>query len=281
LNDIHEPGEPANGPANRPALSVVIPAWNEADRLGVGLRRIADYARRSGRACEIVVVDDGSTDGTAGAVRAFIADAAASDGVAVRLLVNERNLGKGGSLRRGMLAAGGELLLMTDADLSAPIEQADRLIDRLARGCDVAIGSRAMPDSKVHPPRPLKRRLMAWAFHLLRRGILPGRLGRLRDTQCGFKCFTRAAGREVFSRSRTDGYAIDCEVLAIALGLGRRVEEVGVTWAEADRSAFRTVRDSLAMLAGLLEIRRCLAGAVAKDRPSFAGIRRRDGQRLD
>ncbi|KPK85027.1 MAG: hypothetical protein AMJ81_04330 [Phycisphaerae bacterium SM23_33] len=232
----------------RPSLSIVIAAYNERGRLGRSLEQIRDYA--AGREpVEVIVVDDGSADGTSEVVKGFD-----PGGLRLRLLRNPTNMGKGYSVRRGMRQAAGEALLMTDADLSAPIAEADKLLAALEEGFDVAIGSRHVPGSAVSG-RSLRRRLMAWAFRLVRRCVL---LGDLRDTQCGFKLFRRPAGQEIFARQTERGFIFDCEILALAGKLGYRIKEVGVVWREDPDSRLRPVRDSIRMLIRLFRIRRRL-----------------------
>ncbi len=232
------------------ALSIVIPAFNEARRLGDTLRRIREYAVGTGQAWEIVVVDDGSTDGTGDVVRQFGAAP-----LTLQLLVNPSNRGKGDSVRRGVLAASGGLVLMCDADLSAPIEEVEKLWPWLARGYDVVIGSRDMPDSVLDPPQPRLRRRLAAVFRAVRRWLmLPG----LRDTQCGFKLFRKAAARDVFARQTVAGWLFDCEVLGLAERLGYRIKEVGVTWRHRPQSRVKLVREALAAVPGLVVIRRHL-----------------------
>jgi dolichyl-phosphate beta-glucosyltransferase len=203
-----------------PDLSVVIPAYNEAERLPPTLERVLRYLRARGGTYEIVVVDDGSRDRTAERARA----AAGED---LRVLANEGNRGKGYSVRRGMLAAHGARRLMTDADLSTPIEDLERLAARLDQGYDVAIGSRALPDSNVEIRQPWYRENMGRVFNgAVRLLALPG----LKDTQCGFKLFTAAAAEAAFSRARLDGFSFDVESLFLARRLGFRIAEVPVTW---------------------------------------------------
>jgi dolichyl-phosphate beta-glucosyltransferase len=206
-----------------PALSIVIPAYNEARRLGPTLARLGAFLQSAERGVEVLVVDDGSRDATAEVARRA-ADAA---GLPLRLVRREQNRGKGASVREGMLAARGARRLMCDADLSTPIEELARLEAALETGADIAIGSRDLPASRLEPPQPPARRLAAWIFRALRRRLL---LADLRDTQCGFKLFTAAAAADLFARVTVDGWLFDCEVLALARQRGYRIREVGVLW---------------------------------------------------
>jgi glycosyltransferase involved in cell wall biosynthesis len=203
-----------------PELSVVIPAYNEAERLPRTLERVRAYLDGQGRPYEILVVDDGSLDET-------VARAQAAGGAHLRLLSNGVNRGKGYSVRQGMLAARGARRLMTDADLSTPIEELPRLAQRLDEGCDVVIASRALPGSRIEVRQGAFRENMGRAFNLLvRLLVLPG----LRDTQCGFKLFSAAAAEAAFARTRLDGFAFDVEALFIARRRGFRVAELPVVW---------------------------------------------------
>jgi len=244
-------------------LSIVIPAYNEGRRLGGSLERIRDYAARSEMRIELVVVDDGSTDGTAELVRKFAErDDAFSD---VSVLVNPSNRGKGFSVRRGMLHARGDMVLMCDADESAPIEQVELLRRWLDRGFEVVIGSRDAPDAVLDPPQSVPRRWMAWTFRFIRRTVL---LGRFSDTQCGFKLFRADAAREIFARQTIDGWLFDCEVLGLAERLGYRIKELGITWRAHPDSRVRPIRDGMRALRDLLVIRRRLSRPEYWDAPS-------------
>jgi len=230
-----------------PKLSVVIPAYNEAARLPKGLQQIRQYAEQTGWAMEIVVVDDGSHDGTAAAARAF-----EPGPTALRVLVNERNRGKGYSVRRGMLAAAGELLLMSDADQSTHIREIEKLLPAVAEGFDVVIGSRDHPEAILSPPQGWLRRRMGWLLRTVRRQLV---LRDLADTQCGFKLFTRRAGRRIFRLVRREDFAFDFEALLLARRLGYRVKEVGVVWCNDPDSRVHLLRDPFRMLGGLVAIR--------------------------
>jgi len=231
-------------------LSVIIPAFNEAERLGGTLETIRRYAAHTTGRVELIVVDDGSSDQTADLVRELT-----PGDLQVRLLVNAENSGKGYSVRRGMLEATGDVLLMFDADGSTPIDQVDKLLLSIEDGADVAIGSRAMPDAQLDPPPSLKRRIMQRVFSAIRGALM---LPKIRDTQCGFKAFTRPAARHIFSLAVEDGFAFDCEILALAEKLGYRVDEVGVLWRHHEGSSIRPLRDSRRMLLALLRMRRRL-----------------------
>ncbi len=231
-------------------LSVVIPAYNAGSRIGATLAAVAAYLDALPFAAEIVVVDDGSADGTAAAARAALAGRPAA-----RVLRHERNLGKGAAVRDGVLAASGEVVLFLDDDLSTPIAEAGRALAAIEAGAGVVIGSRAHPDSEIRVRQRRPREWMGKTFNLLvRLFVLPGE--RCRDTQCGFKAFRRDAARDIFSRVRTEGFGFDVEVLALARAAGYRVAEVPVVWCDARPSRLRIVGGSWGMLKDLWRIRR-------------------------
>lgn len=204
---------------SRPDLSVVVPAYNEALRLPATLARVRGHLAARGLRHEIVVVDDGSSDGTA--------DVARAAGEAVRVLRHEPNRGKGYAVRRGMLAATGERRLMTDADLSTPIDELGRLEAEIDRGVDVAIGSRAVAGARIEVRQPAYREATGRLFNVLVQALLlPG----LADTQCGFKLFTGAAAETAFRACRLDGFSFDVEALYVARRRGLRIAEVPVVW---------------------------------------------------
>lgn len=213
----------------RPYLSVVIPAYNEESRIASSLRTACDYLARTGRPSEIVVVDDGSRDGTAATVERVVA--AAPGGVTVRLLRNGRNRGKGYSIKHGVLLSSGERLLLSDADFSTPIDELPRLLDPIERGeCDIAIGSRGLPDSRIEIRQPAWRESMGRCFNRLVRALtgLP-----FHDTQCGFKAMPRRPVLPLFRAARIERFAYDVELLYLARGAGLRVREVPVLWRNA------------------------------------------------
>ena len=206
-------------------LSIVIPAYNEEQRLPATLDRILAYREQLPVAvAEILVVDDGSRDGTAALVEAR--------GGMIRLIRNPGNRGKGYAVRSGMLAAKGDWILSTDADLSAPIEELGKLIAAARReSAVVAIGSRALDRKLVKVHQPWMREASGRAFNLVMRLVtgLP-----FRDTQCGFKLFRKDAAREIFSRQIEDGFSFDVEDLLIARTLGLRSVEVPVEWSNVE-----------------------------------------------
>jgi len=204
---------------SRPRLSVVIPAFNEAQRLPATLARLHAYLDARGASYQVLVVDDGSTDGTA--------DVARTASGPVEVLRHAQNRGKGHAVRAGMLAAGGERRLMTDADLSTPIEELPRLEAELERGFEVAIGSRAVPGARIEVHQPFYREAMGRLFNRLAQTLLlPG----LHDTQCGFKLFTAEAAETAFAACRLDGFSFDVEALYVARRRGLRIAELPVVW---------------------------------------------------
>lgn len=228
-----------------PELSVVVPAYNEAGRLGSTLDRISAYLVRRWPEHEIVVVDDGSTDGTAELVRAHPAPH-------LRLLVQPANRGKGAALRRGVLASRGARVLLCDADLSTPIEDLELLTPHLDAGAALVLGSRAVAGSRVEIHQPRHRELMGKTFNLIIRAL---GTGPFRDTQCGFKLLTGAAAHDLFSRLTVDGFAFDVELVWLARRRGYEVHEVGVRWRDAVGSRVNPLVDPLVMLRDVLLVR--------------------------
>jgi dolichyl-phosphate beta-glucosyltransferase len=227
-----------------PALSVVIPAYNEEPRLASSLERALAWLEAEGRAFEILVADDGSTDATA-AIAASFTDRS------VRLLRLERNQGKGAAVRRGVLASRGARVLVSDADFSTPIEDLLRLEPHLAEA-PVVLGSRAVPGAEVLIHQPFYRELMGKTFNKLLR--LFGIWG-VNDTQCGFKLLDGPTARDLFKRLVTPGFAFDVELVWLARRLGLTVREVGVTWRNSPDSRVRPLLDPPKMLLEIVRFR--------------------------
>jgi dolichyl-phosphate beta-glucosyltransferase len=228
-------------------LSVVIPAYNEELRIGQTLRVIRAYLRQQPFTAEILVVDDGSQDGTAATVNAFAAALPP-----IRLLRNGRNRGKGFSVRQGFLHADGEYLLFSDADLSTPIEEVEKLLAALREPCDIAIGSRALPESRVEVHQPRYREYLGRLFNrCVQTFAVPG----IQDTQCGFKCFRRETALAICDRMTAEGFGFDVEMLYLARRLGYRVREVPVVWRNSPQSRVRMWQDPVSMLGDLWRIR--------------------------
>jgi len=233
---------------NNVFLSVVIPTYNKEDRIAAALETIIGYLAGKPFASEIVVVDDGSSDGTAEAARRALEGRVAS-----KVIRREPNLGKGASVKEGVLAASGEVILFSDDDLSTPIEELDGLLAVLEAGADVAIGSRALAASEIRLRQRRPREWMGKAFNLLVRLLV---LKGYPDTQCGFKAFRRKAALEIFSRLQTAGFGFDVEVLVLCRELGYRVAQVPVVWSDSRPSRLKIFKGSWGMLKDLRRIRR-------------------------
>jgi dolichyl-phosphate beta-glucosyltransferase len=227
-----------------PKLSVVIPAYDEAERLPATLPRIYEHLRRRGEPFEMLVVDDGSRDRTAEAVSAL----ALAEVLVIR---HPTNRGKGAAVRTGVLASQGDWVLLTDADLSTPIEDLDRLWPHVERA-DLVFGSRAAAGSAIGLRQPFHRELMGKVFNRVVR--LLGVRG-LRDTQCGFKLLPGATARELFRHLTIDRFAYDVELVWLARRRGLSVVEVGVRWENSAASHVRLLQDSLLMLLDVVRFR--------------------------
>lgn len=244
--------------AAAPDLSIIIPAYNEESRLPDTLAKIAAYTASSPRTVEILVVDDGSTDGTAAAVKKM------SEHLAIRVVSNGTNRGKGFSVRHGMLEARGRIALFTDADLSAPIDEADKLLAAVEGCYDVAIGSRAMNRSLISARQSRFREFAGIVFNTVVRLCL--RLPFV-DTQCGFKAFKREPCKIIFEQQRIERFGFDPELLYLARHHGLRSTEIPVRWAHSPGTKVSMFRDSLQMFADVFIIRwNALAGRYPRKR---------------
>lgn len=230
----------------------MIPAYNEELRLPPTLARVATFLRAQPYQAEVIIVENGSTDNTMGAVQQFIRnDLRPEDPFAIRLL--QSTPGKGAAVKHGMLKANGDYLIMSDADLSVPIEDVPQFLPpRLTAGSfDIAIASREVPGAIRHG-EPGYRHLMGRVFNFLVRTMA---VPKIQDTQCGFKCFTRTAAQLVFPLQRIDGWGFDVEVLHIAAHRGLRMIEIPANWYYGANSRVRPVHDTLNMVKELLTIR--------------------------
>lgn len=228
-------------------LSLIIPVFNEESRLIEPLARVSEYFAGQSYTSEILVVDDGSAD------RSVEVAENAGLGEQLRVVRHEINRGKGAAVRTGMAEARGRFALFSDADLSTPIEEIEKLWPRFDDGCDVVIGSRALPDSQIEVHQPWVREMMGRTFNLLVRIlVVPG----IHDTQCGFKMFSRRAVDTLFPRCRLDGWTFDVELLAMAHQEGMKVAEVPVRWINSPDTRVRAISASLQMFGDLLRLRK-------------------------
>jgi len=232
---------------SHPNFSVIIPAYNEAVRIRVTLEKTLAHMAQRGWDAEVIVVNDGSRDNTAQIVREY-----AGKNSRLRLLENPGNRGKGYSVRNGMLNARGEILLFSDADLSSPIEEAEKLFVALDKGADIAIGSRWLQSDVQTQRKPLYRQLLGRVFNTMLRLTLSLHF---KDTQCGFKAFTQKAANKIFPLQTIDRWGFDPELLYLAQKLKFKVVEVPVTWAHREGTRISPLRDGTMMFVEMLKIR--------------------------
>jgi len=230
----------------KPYLSIIIPAYNEAERLPLALVDIDKYLSSAPYSYEILVVNDGSTDDTALIVKNMM-----NAVKGLKLIDNRENRGKGSAVRQGMLLARGEIRLFTDADQSTSIDHLEKVLpfltDADGLNYDVVLGSRGLKESRMNPPQPFYRRILGKGGNLIAQLIA---VRGIWDTQCGFKAFTADAAEKIFSLANINGWGFDIETLALARALGYRVKEIPVRWAN---SRFSHVRGT-AYLKTLLEV---------------------------
>jgi dolichyl-phosphate beta-glucosyltransferase len=238
---------------DRPYLSLVLPAYNEEQRLGASLRKLADFLSGRGYACEVIVVDDGSTDATSEAAERWAASM--PEGVQLRLLSHHHNLGKGAAVKTGCLAADGEYVIFTDVDLASPLEDCERVVAAIAdEGYDVAIGTRIQPGGyDMRSSQPRMRRWLGRLFTFFRKRLL---LPDIEDTQCPLKGFRREAARRIFAAQRLSGWAFDAEIIYLARRYGMRVAQIPVRWEHVGGSTLRvSPRTALSVFWDLLRLR--------------------------
>ena len=234
-------------------LSVVVPAYNETARIAPTLQKLHAFLETQDSRYEIIVVDDGSSDGTAEHVERLAIPH-------VRVIRSRPNRGKGAAVRTGMLDARGLVRVMCDADGSMPPDELPKLLARLATGeYEIAIGSRYAPGAAANTSQPKWR---VWWSRLcnkvIQRSLVPG----VTDTQCGFKAFTAHAARDLFGRARINGWAFDLEVLALARRRGWAIAEVGVSWTDDRRSRVNPLKDMWKVVREALTIRKNLRTGV-------------------
>jgi dolichyl-phosphate beta-glucosyltransferase len=227
-------------------LSVVIPTYNEEKVISNTLMEIQKHFERKRIPHEIIVVDDGSGDSTVRIVEELI-----KGNKKLMLLKNAPRCGKGAAVRKGLLNASGKYLMFCDADLSTPIEETSKFLKWLTAGYDIVIGSRRLPDSKIEGFQPYTRTLARFLFQCFVKIVLCG----FSDTQCGFKCFTKKAARDIFNKQKINGYAFDVEVLYIAKRLNYKIKEVPIKWVYSSFSKINVFSDSLKMVKDILKIR--------------------------
>jgi dolichyl-phosphate beta-glucosyltransferase len=227
--------------------SIVIPAYNEGERLRATLEKVLGYVHQQDWNSEVIVVNDGSLDDTINIVQEFV-----DKDPTVRLVENHSNRGKGYSVANGMMNARGDVVIFSDADLASPIEELPKLLDALASGADIAIGSRWLDAGLQTRRQSLLRQLFGRTFNVLMRMILGLKF---KDTQCGFKAFTRRAIRKTVPLQRIEGWGFDPELLFLARKFDCRVKEVPVLWADQRGSRLHPFADGMAMFQEMVRIR--------------------------
>ncbi|CAA6815223.1 MAG: glycosyl transferase, group 1 family protein [uncultured Thiotrichaceae bacterium] len=236
----------------KPSVSVIVPAYNEQGRIADTLYRIKDYLAEQDYESEIIVVDDGSHDLTTEVVKFIdIYGKDIKDQNEGQLMENVKNVGKGFSIARGMIKAKGDIVLFSDADLSTPIEEVEKLIPYFEKGYDVVIGSRKMENSDVEE-KPWYRDIMSVAFNTAVQVIS---VKGIKDTQCGFKAYSREAAQQIALLQRVYGFGFDVEHLYIARKHDFKIKEVAVKWVHMEGSKVSPIKDSIHMFLDLLKIR--------------------------
>lgn len=237
----------SGGLVETPFLSFIIPAYNEEQRLPSYLERVIGFFAGEPYSYEVIVVDDGSSDGTAALVKGLMASHSC-----LRLEALPRNRGKGFAVKTGMIAAKGKLRVFADADGATPVEEIRRLLDAHGQGADIAIGSRAIKSDECIVQGRVHRKIMGTVFNGLIRALA---VRGIHDTQCGFKLFTASAAEDIFPRQRITGFGFDVELLFLARRFGYRIIEVPVNWSDVGGTKVRLVRDSFRMFSEVLRIR--------------------------
>ena len=230
------------------SISVVIPVYNEGGCIKPNLEKVIKYLASRFSRFQVIVVDDGSTDDTHERLKEVVCE-----GSRIRVISFQSNHGKGFAVRQGILKAEGEVVFFTDADLSTPMEETEKALVELSKGYPVVIASRQHRDSTIRVRQSFHREVMGKCFNLLVKLLfrLP-----FRDTQCGFKCFSQRAAREIFSVAQIDGFAFDVEILLVARRLGHSVREIPICWTNSPESKVRLIQGSLGMLRELAVIYR-------------------------
>ena len=228
-------------------LSIVIPAYNEERRIKETTLDIIRYLQSRNIHAEVIIVNDGSKDKTA-----EIVDQLSEEYECVRCIHLSQNQGKGYAVKEGVLASWGKYIFFSDADLSVPIEEMDKLLSPLERGYDIAIGSRRLSESDVIIPQPWHRRFSGKAFSFLVRLLL---VQGIKDTQCGFKAFRKDVAHIIFSQQRIKRFSFDVEVLYLARKYGFKVKEVPIRWIDSPYTTLKFARDSVKMFIDLFIIR--------------------------
>mgnify|MGYP001558238767 CR=1 FL=1 len=228
-------------------ISVIIPVFNEEKRILPAIRNVSGYLAKHFHGFEIIIVDDGSRDNTIAKVEPLM-----SNNGSLTLLKNKKNMGKGFSIRRGVLASSGDFILTTDADLSTPIEEIEKLFYWINNGFDIAIGSRGLKESEIAVRQPWHRETMGKIFNLIVKAIV---IKGIKDTQCGFKLFKSKTAKEIFTKSVINGFSFDVEILFIATKLGGKIKEVPIRWLNSPHSSVKIARDPFIMFTDLFRIR--------------------------
>jgi len=225
-------------------ISIVIPAYNEEKRIGRSIKQIVKYLDKKKYSYEIIVVDDGSIDNTIDVVKK-------ASNKNIRIIKNKKNMGKGYSVKTGILNAKYPLVLFSDSDLATPIEELDKFMEYI-KSYDIVIASRNLKESNIKVKQPFYRQLMGKTFPLLVNLIA---LGGFRDTQCGFKLFKTGAAKRIVSLQTFNRFSFDVEILFIAKKLGYKIKEAPVVWIDKEGSKVSPIKDSLKMLIDLFKIR--------------------------
>jgi dolichyl-phosphate beta-glucosyltransferase len=228
-------------------LSVIIPLYNEEKRISQTISVIADYLKRNLKSYEIILVNDGSTDNTLLVIKKIQEELQN-----IVIIENQKNKGKGYSIRRGVLEVKGKYILFSDADLSTPIEEIERLMPKLEEGFNIAIGSRGLPDSRILLHQGKIRENMGRIFGFIVRKFIGLKI---RDTQCGFKLFPKKVANLIFREQTINGFSFDVEFLLIAKEKGLRIAEVPIVWRDSNESKVNIFTEPVKMLRDLIRIK--------------------------